>query len=129
MKNRGFSLIEVLAAVAIIGIITFLALPNIVAVKQDTEINLAIARAEAANMAVASYVQANGHATAAGTWGTGSAPADNVARYALIAPYLAFAPASVNDYVPNGYTLTLPTNLASLSKATLKDPLANTIDY
>ena len=33
----GFSLVEVLAAVAIIGIITFLAMPNIIAVKQDSE--------------------------------------------------------------------------------------------
>ena len=37
--GKGFSLVEVLAAVAIIGIITFLAIPNIVAVKQDSEIN------------------------------------------------------------------------------------------
>ena len=88
MKNRGFSLIEVLAAVAIIGIITFLALPNIVAVKQDAEINLAISRAEAANMAVASYIQANGHATADANWPTGTGATPNNARYALIAPYL-----------------------------------------
>ena len=46
-KENGFSLVEVLAAVAIIGIITFLAIPNIVAVKQDSETNMAISRAEA----------------------------------------------------------------------------------
>ena len=45
-NNKGFSLIEVLAAVAIIGIITFLALPNIVTLKQDAEVDLAIARAD-----------------------------------------------------------------------------------
>ena len=41
-EESGFSLIEVLAAVAIIGIITFLALPNIVTLKQDAEVDLAV---------------------------------------------------------------------------------------
>ena len=76
MKNKintcnryyGFSLVEVLAAVAIIGIITFLAIPNIVAVKQDSETNMAISRAEALNIALVSYVQANGHENANEYW-------------------------------------------------------------
>ena len=58
-KKQGFSLVEVLAAVAIIGVITFLALPNIIAVKQDSETNLAISRAEAMNLALVSYIQCN----------------------------------------------------------------------
>tara|TARA_B110000305_G_C19321628_1_gene579240 strand:+ start:371 stop:817 length:447 start_codon:yes stop_codon:yes gene_type:complete len=49
-RTRGFSLVEVLAAVGIIGIIAFLAIPNIVAIKEDSETNLAISRAEAAKL-------------------------------------------------------------------------------
>ena len=64
-KNRaGFSLVEVLAAVAIIGVITFLALPNIITVRQDAEENLAITRAEAINMAIAAYIQSRGRTNA-----------------------------------------------------------------
>ena len=65
----GFSLVEVLAAVAIIGIITFLAMPNIIAVKQDSENNLAISRAEALNIALVTFVQTNGHGNAVEYWG------------------------------------------------------------
>ena len=60
LQLRAFSLVEVLAAVAIIGIITFLAMPNIVAVKQDSETNLAISRAEALNIALVTLLQSNG---------------------------------------------------------------------
>ena len=60
LQFRAFSLVEVLAAVAIIGIITFLAMPNIVAVKQDSETNLAISRAEALNIALVTLLQSNG---------------------------------------------------------------------
>jgi hypothetical protein len=49
-----------ITAVGIIGIIIFLAIPNIVRVREDSERNLAIARAEALNMGMASFMQANG---------------------------------------------------------------------
>ena len=64
----AFSLVEVLAAVALIGIITFLALPNIVRIKQDSEESLAIARAEAINLSMASYLQAHGQTSASAGW-------------------------------------------------------------
>ena len=70
--HRGFSLVEVLAAVAIIGIITFLAMPNIVAVKQDSENNLAISRAEAINIALVTFIQTNGHNNATNYWNQSS---------------------------------------------------------
>ncbi len=118
-KAVGFSLVEVLAAVALIGIITFLALPNIVRIKQDSEEHLAIARAEALNLAMASYVQAQGQTAAA----TGWAGADDAAeRYALLAPYLAYAPATVADYMPGGYSVALPATLLPLTKAALSGP-------
>ena len=86
--SRAFSLVEVLAAITIIGIITFLAVPNIVRVKQDGEDNLARARAETLNMAMAAYVQAVGTNTAQINW---SGAANDNARYLLISPYIAFA--------------------------------------
>ena len=121
----AFSLVEVLAAVALIGIITFLALPNIVRIKQDSEESLAIARAEAINLSMASYLQAHGQTSASAGW---AAATDAPSRYALLAPYLAFAPAAFTDYMPSGYGVTLPSTLLPLSKVPLTGP-GHTITY
>mgnify|MGYP001090193635 CR=1 FL=1 len=106
--KSGFSFVEVLAAIAIIGIVTFLAIPNIVRIKQDGEEKLAVSRAEALNMAVASYVQASGK-TAAWT-GTDENKYQNYLR-----PYLAFAPTTLAAYTPSGYSFNLPTSLTTMS--------------
>lgn len=115
--RRAFSLVEVLAAVSIIGIIAFLAIPNIVAIKQDSERNLAIARAEAVNMAIVSYMQSHGKAAVAPAW----LGYDDQQRYALLIPYLSFAPANLTDFIPAGYGMTLPTDLNTLTKSVLTD--------
>ncbi|MEM7600120.1 MAG: type II secretion system protein [Verrucomicrobiota bacterium] len=120
--KRAFSLVEVLAAVGIIGIIAFLAIPNIVAIKQDSERNLAISRAEAVNMAIVSYIQSNGKDNVATSWGT----KNNQARYADLIPYLSFAPATVIEFTPAGYTITLPGNLNALTKSVLTETATST---
>lgn len=128
MKSApAFSLVEVLAAVALIGIITFLALPNIVQVKTDSEKSLAVARAEALNLSIASFIQAHGQSAAASIW-TNTA---NANRYHdLLAPYLAYAPETLTAYMPAGYTATLPGSLAlPLSKVSLADPQGAAIAY
>ena len=122
-RFRAFSLVEVLAAVSIIGIIAFLAIPNIVAIKQDSERNLAISRAEAVNMAVVSYIQSNGKAAVAAGW----AGLNNQQRYTLLIPYLSFAPANLTDFIPKGYSATLPTNLNALTKSVLTDTSTSTV--
>ncbi|MEM7387522.1 MAG: type II secretion system protein [Verrucomicrobiota bacterium] len=117
-KNRnGFSLVEVLTAVGIIGIILFLALPNIVKVKEDSEINLAITRAEAFNMSMASYIQTNGHTKAANLW---AAAADDDARYQLVRPYLAFAPTTRAQFMPSGFEIVIEDTLTNINKVPLK---------
>ncbi|MEM7698119.1 MAG: type II secretion system protein [Verrucomicrobiota bacterium] len=116
ITRRAFSLVEVLAAVGIIGIIAFLAIPNIVAIKQDSERNLAISRAEALNMAVVSYIQANGRENVSSSWSSANANT----RYTRLIPYLSFAPATLAEYTPGGYTITLPTNLEALTKSILQ---------
>ncbi len=121
-RDRGFSLVEVLAAVSIIGIIAFLAIPNIVAIKADSERNLAISRAEALNMAIVSYVQTNGKANVATSW----SGLNDQQRYTLLIPYLSFAPADLTEFVPSGYSVTLPTNLNSLTKTALTDTSTST---
>ena len=112
----GFSLVEVLAAVAIIGIITFLAMPNIIAVKQDSENNLAISRAEALNIALVTFVQTNGHGNAVEYWGQRNRDQE---RYEMLKSYMAFAPNSLDQYMPLGYRLQFPNSIEVLSKVSL----------
>ena len=125
--RRGFSLVEVLAAVTIIGIIAFMALPNIIAMKKDTEVNLAISRAEAVNMAIASFIQANGRDRAITRWAGASASDQD--KYNLVGSYLAFAPANESDYMPSGYTLTWPSSITALNKVALTDPDSTVVNY
>ncbi len=102
--RRGFSLVEVLAAVAIIGILVFIAIPNVVQSRRDAEENFAIGRAEALNSSISQYIQANGRANAGIAW-SGKTSAE---RYVLVKNYLAYALNALSDYQPSGYTYTLP---------------------
>ncbi len=106
-KACSFSLVEMLAAVAIIGVIRlFLALPNLVKMRSDAERNLAIARCESINMAMATYIQVYGRTTADANFALATTAQ---AKYALFAPYLSFSETNLTDYIPNGYTVTFNT--------------------
>jgi prepilin-type N-terminal cleavage/methylation domain-containing protein len=97
----AFSLVEVLAAVTIIGVIIFLAIPNIIKIREDSEQSLAKSRASALNIAAASYFQARGPTDALAAWTDQS----TASRYDLIKSYLAFAPPSFAEYMPKGFDL------------------------
>jgi prepilin-type N-terminal cleavage/methylation domain-containing protein len=119
-KGKGFSFVEVLAAIAIIGIITFLAIPNLVRIKQDGEDSLAIARAEALNLAMASYVQARGTDA---TWNAAN-------PYPTLRNYLAYSPAALTNYMPSGYTVTFPASIsAGITKVGLTGPSGAVTGY
>ncbi len=114
-RSFAFSLVEMLASVAIIGTITFLAIPNLVKMRGDAERNIAIARAEAINMSMATLIQVRGRTQAVTDWAGAST---DQAKYTLLNPYLAYAEVNLTDYIPNGYILTFNT-LDPLRKATL----------
>jgi len=122
----AFSLVEVLAAITIIGIITFLAVPNIVRVKQDSEENLARARAETINMAMAAYVQALGTNAAQSNW---SAAGNDSARYLLVRPYIAFSETNLTLFTPSGYTNTLPSTISPMTTKVILSGPSGTISY
>jgi len=124
--RSAFSLVEVLAAITIIGIITFLAVPNIVRVKQDAEENLARARAETLNMAISAYVQALGTNTAQSNW---AAAGGDDAQYVLIRPYIAFAETNRALFTPSGYTNDLPSTISPLTTKVILNGPNGVINY
>ena len=119
---RGFSLVEMLACVAIIGIISFLAIPSITRMRTDGERNLAIARAESLNLAQATLIQVRGRTQASLDW---TAASSNEAKYTLLRPYLSYAETSLTAYLPAGYSLTFPASITTMTKAALSGPSGN----
>jgi hypothetical protein len=89
-----------------------------VRVREDSERNLAIARAEALNMGMASFMQANGRINSQTLWGQ-----DNEARYSQIQPYLQYAPTSLSAYLP-GYDFTFPTDVGEAKVGLAQDGTA-----
>ena len=113
-----------LTAVAIIGIISFLAIPNLIKVRSDAELNMAIARAESLNMAMATLVQVRGRTQATSDW---NASSNSQTRYSKLAPYLSYTESQLTNYMPKGYTITF-NSIDPLRKVTLKQG-SRTIAY
>lgn len=122
---RGFSLVEMLIAVSIIGLISFMAFPKVTSMRAEGEKNLAIARAEALNLAIANMIQVRGRTQASLDW----ASKTDDQRYLLIKDYLAFAESSLTLYLPSGYDVDFPTTLDRLTKVLLKDPSSTQVYY
>lgn len=122
---HGFSLVEMMACVSIIGIIAFMAIPSVTRMRSDSERNLAIARAEALNLAQASYIQVNGRTQAALNW---SAASSAESKYTLLRPYLSFSETTLATFMPSGYSVTFAPSITSMTKAALTGP-SGTIYY
>jgi prepilin-type N-terminal cleavage/methylation domain-containing protein len=121
-SRKGFSMVEMLACVSIIGIIAFLAIPSITRMRSDSERNLAISRAEALNLAQATLIQVRGRSQAALDW---SAASSSEAKYTLLRPYLSYAESTLSAYLPTGYSVTFPASVTSMTKAALSGPSGN----
>ena len=125
-KHLGFSIVELLVVLLVLGILLFLAFPNIVRVKSDSEKDLAKARAETLNLASATYFQAIGTNVAATNWAGKSAEQ----RYQLITPYIAFPAASLSNFLPSSdYSITFDPSAPHKVKATLMGPGGTNIPY
>jgi prepilin-type N-terminal cleavage/methylation domain-containing protein len=121
-KSRGFSLLELLIVLVVLGVVLYFAFPNIVQVRRDSEDNLARARAEMLNLAAAAYFQAVGdRTTARERW---AAAGSDEARYSsLLRPYIAFPTASLSSFMPSSdYTVVFDPNDPLLNKAQLYGP-------
>ena len=121
-RRCGFSMVEMIACVAILGIISFLAIPSLTRMRSESERNLAIARAEALNMGMSTYLQLVGRSQAATNCGTAnSSTTENARRYSLIQPYVAYSETSLTLFLPQGYTANLPKSITAMTKSELRD--------
>ena len=116
----GFSLVEMMACVAIIGVIAFMAIPSVSRMREDSERNLAIARAEALNLAQASLIQVKGRTQASLEWV--NAGNNRESKYTLLRPYLSFAETTLSAYLPSGYSVNFPASITTMTKASLIGP-------
>jgi len=78
--------------------------------------NLAVARAETVNMAIASFIQSRGMKNAEQAWMDAEGGQEH---YILLAPFLAFAPAELEDYMPDGYGIAFSESLLPPKKVAL----------
>ena len=120
--KSGFSLVELLVVIVVLGVVLYFAFPNIVQMRRDSEDNLARARAEMLNLAAAAYFQAVGdRPTARANW---AAAGSDEARYtSFLKPYIAFPTASLASFMPStDYTVVFDPDDPLLNKAQLFGP-------
>lgn len=125
-RRWGFSMVEMIACVSIIGIVAFLAIPSVTRMRGDSERNLAISRAESLNLAQATMVQVRGRSQAATDWNGAST---GEAKYTLLKPYLAYSEATLALFMPEGYTITFSAEITKMTKNVLRDPNNSVILY
>lgn len=113
---------EMMACVSIIGIIAFMAIPSITRMREDSERNLAITRAEALNLAQATFIQVRGRTQASLDW---AAATSNEARYKLLKDYMSYSEPTLAQYMPSGYSVSFNSNITAMSKMALSGPSGN----
>lgn len=101
--------------VTIAGIRFFL---DVRSMKVSTEIEIALIRASACDMAIAGFIQKNGGISAAAeTWNSARSDSE---RYELIKPYLSFEAEGWSEVLPvENYHLELPKVLIPLTKTAI----------
>lgn len=128
-RDGAFSLLELLVVIVVLGVVLYFAFPNIVRMRRDSEDNLARARAEMLNLAVAAYFQSVGdRPTAISNWYNKGSDA---ARYTdFLKQYIAFPTATLSNFMPStNYTISFDPTNPLLNKATLRGPNMVDIPY
>jgi len=139
LGRRAFTLTEVLTVLALVAFIIFLAVPHLMRVMSENEEQEAITRAQEINMAIVQYMQDEGMTRAIADWASADNEADRFTNYLISNLRYGLTtdtndnviPAATNatEYMPAGYTATLPTSLQPLTKVVVLGPDSNAIPY
>ncbi len=116
LTTRGFTLMEILMCIIIMGILAGLLYPSFKGVMTASKDTVAITKCESLNSAAFTYGKRVPGAST--TWNAAS----NSGRYDLLyaAGYLPNCPSALSSFTPSGYTITLPTTITG--RCTLSGP-------
>lgn len=121
-RVAGFTTVEAVGMTVILGLMAGLCYPAITGLRQAGMDQQAIGIAQTLNQAQQTY---NLRVSSAETnWE--SAP-DSPTKYQLISQYVPYAAATLSDYTPSGYSITLGATLNS--KVVVTGPSGSTISY
>lgn len=103
--SRGFTLIELVLALSLAGLLTWLIVPGYAGLKSAADDDTAIARACMLQAAKTAYLRDSGQA-AYGAW---LAAVDNADKYHLLKPYIGIARgyATLDEFSPEGYSFAI----------------------
>jgi len=138
-QDRGFTLVEVLATLVILAFLVFLAIPHLLRIWNENEQQQAITRAQEINLAIVQFMQDEGMSGAITQWSGAANEADRFTNFVISNLRYGLTedadgnviPNATNatEYMPDGYTATLPTSLQPLTKVTVAGPDGTAIDY
>jgi len=121
-RQAGMTTVEAVGMTVILGIMAGLSYPAINGLRQSGLNQQAIGIAQTLNQAEQTYKLRV--STAETNW---EGAADSPTKYQLISQYVPFATASLSDYEPSGYVLSLGSTLSS--KVVITAPDGSTVSY
>lgn len=103
-SNKGFTLLEIVVAVFLVGILATLAVRNLSAAKSSSEEQSMRQKAVELNNYMGEYITSQSVRRAVTKWSGKS----NDERYQLLRPFMQFSNETLDKYVLDGYSVTFP---------------------
>lgn len=124
-KRSGFSIVQILIGLVIMGIMSFMIVSNIPAIKRKSEDSSMRGKAHQLNTAISNYM--SDHSVRAAIIGWRDKQPEE--RYALIRKYLGYAPENLSEYIVEGYTVEFPSDPRSQEGVKIYTPEKEMLQY
>lgn len=110
MKTKGYTLVEILVVLTIIGMLVLTALPNVLKTKTSGEIESAKLARGMIHQAMSGYLGSLSRRDAETTW----TAMTEEQRYNALKRFLSYPPTTIAGITPQGYTITLGADIHAL---------------